>query len=661
MLKIDQERLKYYRIPLIIIAVIYLIIGILFRTLDKYLFDPWYLRASIEVLITSLIIGTYKSKYVINKFYLFFNLLLYIITLWTIFITFINDLIFSYAIIFIATITVVSFALRQAEKIIYYAVFITATTFFFIIYKNIEVLNAISILVSVIFIQLVAYVVIKTKNISKDKLTENEKTLKEAQSISKMGSWEYSIDNDKLIWSQEIFNIFELNIENKKLSYYDFIDNIHPDDKLIADIRLRDFSENNNSFDLEYRIITKYFKIKYVREKSTVVFDKQKKETKFIGIIQDITTHKIALFQIEESNTRFKEIIQQINDGIIVFDQNKKITIWNKGAEEIFEKEQEKIINENIASVLEEFFYTKNDFENLMLKIKNRAYQSINNSNTFDYEIVTSSNTKKYIEIKIFPIEFNKYKLFCMIVRDSGERRNYEKQLRELNDGKDKMISVLAHDLKNPFNIILGFSDLILNNFDDLDREKIFKHVNIINQSTRTTYTLLEDLLLWAKSQSGKINFEPGKIEFTNLILKIIFEQSISAKTKNIEISYHENEKIFVNSDLQMTNTILRNLISNAVKYTVANGKIEISTTTENNTLTVCIADDGIGMTKETLNSLWKTNKILSQEGTAGEKGSGFGLVLCNDFVEKNKGKIWAESQINKGSKFFFTLPLFSE
>lgn len=234
--------------------------------------------------------------------------------------------------------------------------------------------------------------------------------------------------------------------------------------------------------------------------------------------------------------------------------------------------------------------------------------------------------------------------------------KNRELQLQKLNSDKDKFISILAHDLKNPFNALLGFTDMLLTNIREYDFQEIESLLEILYQTSKNTYNLLEDLMLWAQSQSGNLPFAPEK-----LVLEDVYDEVVapfSNNPKNISINYIEDNQIEVIADINMLKTILRNLISNAIKFTNNNGEIKVIVEQNSYTITITVSDNGVGIENKDISKLWDVSEKYSSKGTDGEKGSGLGLSLCKEFVEKHGGKIWVESELGKGSDFKFTLPL---
>lgn len=233
-----------------------------------------------------------------------------------------------------------------------------------------------------------------------------------------------------------------------------------------------------------------------------------------------------------------------------------------------------------------------------------------------------------------------------------------EAQLRELNATKDKFFNIVAHDLKNPFTSLLGATELLFNNIQNMDREKIRKLAQILNESAKSGYSILLNLLDWSRSQTGTIKINLQKINISRLIEDSVADVYLSALDKEIKIVTDVTNDIMIVSDRNMVNTVLRNLISNAIKFTDHGGLVEITAKIRNKDVIVNVRDNGIGISSDNISKLFRIDSKFSRPGTDKETGTGLGLKLSKEFVEKLGGTIWAESTENKGSKFSFTLPL---
>lgn len=236
-----------------------------------------------------------------------------------------------------------------------------------------------------------------------------------------------------------------------------------------------------------------------------------------------------------------------------------------------------------------------------------------------------------------------------------------EEELKELNATKDKFFSIIAHDLKGPLSAIMGVSDLYLKEKECLETEDIYPILESINVTSNFGVSLLENLLEWARSQTGVMKPKPINFCLDSMIDKLNDSFSAMAKDKNIRLEFPRESQPSVYADENMIFSVMRNLIHNAIKYSHTGGCVIISTYEKENSLVTCIEDEGIGISKKDLEKLFAIDSHIRRLGTNKEEGSGLGLILCKEFIEKNQGKIWAEGQENKGCKFSFTIPLSDE
>lgn len=234
-------------------------------------------------------------------------------------------------------------------------------------------------------------------------------------------------------------------------------------------------------------------------------------------------------------------------------------------------------------------------------------------------------------------------------------------KLRAVNATKNKFFSIISHDLKNPFNQILNLSSLLLKNYPAYDDNKRLLFLKDIHSSANNTYKLLENLLTWSRSQSDKITYKPETLAIKELIDEVLLLHQAQANKKEITLQNESSTTDCVFADKSMVETILRNLISNAIKFTPSGGQVFICARQvvlhDKTFIEFAIKDTGTGISAGEIPLLFQTARNVSNKGTNHEKGTGLGLILCKEFVEKNGGEIWVESQLQKGSTFFFTLP----
>jgi signal transduction histidine kinase/streptogramin lyase len=232
-----------------------------------------------------------------------------------------------------------------------------------------------------------------------------------------------------------------------------------------------------------------------------------------------------------------------------------------------------------------------------------------------------------------------------------------KQHIEELNASKDKFFSIIAHDLKNPFQTIIGFSEMQKEEIKSGDSAGIGQYADLINASAVQTFRLLENLLEWARAQRGEILFNPVPINLNEVISEEFDMLSDMAKMKNIDLNCSIPDNLTIIADNDMIRTVARNLISNAIKFTHKNGKVDVVVKVENHLTNISVSDTGIGMSNEIIGKLFKIDANLSTRGTENEKGTGLGLILCKEFVEKHGGEIWVESEKGKGSIFRFVIP----
>jgi len=239
-------------------------------------------------------------------------------------------------------------------------------------------------------------------------------------------------------------------------------------------------------------------------------------------------------------------------------------------------------------------------------------------------------------------------------VENSLKKSNEE--LKELNATKDKFFSIIAHDLRSPFQSLLSYSEILSTEIESLSSNEIVSFSRELNDSLNNLYSLLENLLHWSMMQRDLIEYNPLNFNLYDKVNKIISIVEHSASKKSISISNQVDTDISAFADANMLRSIIHNLLINSIKFTNEKGRIIISSQKKGDVIEVSVEDTGIGIDKEDISKLFEFNTIYTTKGTAGEKGTGLGLPLCKEFVERNYGKIWVESELGKGSKFIFTL-----
>lgn len=410
----------------------------------------------------------------------------------------------------------------------------------------------------------------------------------------------------------------------------------------------------------------------------------------------DITDRKMAEEAIRKNEEKLNAIYNATNIGITITDKEGRYVMVNNWVLNFLKYSKEDFLNKK-----------RNDITHLDdIEISNTYFNKILNGELEHYRIdkryLRSDNEVVWGSLSIAPIKDSDGNIINLVgmVIDITEQKFAEEELKryseelinineeliaskqlieanleqknalieelqviknkleQTNSEKDKFFSIIAHDLRSPFQGFLGLTKLIADDLENMSMRDVRELSSDMQKSANNLYKLLDNLLQWSRFQRGFIELKIDAINIYQIVQQNIIISLETAKQKNINLINNVPNDIFAIADFQMINTVVRNLLSNAIKFTNKNGSIMIgANTTPEKIVYVFVQDDGIGMDEQILSDLFKIDKKVTRPGTSGETSSGLGLLLCKDFIEKNKGKIWVESEVDKGSTFFFTLP----
>ena len=388
--------------------------------------------------------------------------------------------------------------------------------------------------------------------------------------------------------------------------------------------------------------------------------------TNFLAVKTDVTEFKNILLSIEKSEEKYRLITDFASDVIWVLNlKQMKFTFISPSIihlrgysveEALAESMEESLTLESAVAVRSligeriNTFIQNPDKQNFYI---NEIQQPCKDGHNIWVEVSTKFRYNSVGEIEVIGIS-----------RNIDRRKQIEKELRqsasklsELNATKDKFFTIIAHDLKGPFNSLLGFSELLKDEIENGELSEIKKLSSYIHETSNKTYNLLLNLLEWSRSQTGKLEFKPESNSLSEIVDEILILAINQAERKKISLisKIPENSKVF--ADKYMLETIIRNLVSNAIKFTPKNGEIIVKTFIQDDVAQIIVSDSGIGIHSEDIKKLFSIDGNISTNGTDNEKGTGLGLILCKEFVSAHGGEIWAESEIGKGSTFYFTIP----
>lgn len=394
----------------------------------------------------------------------------------------------------------------------------------------------------------------------------------------------------------------------------------------------------------------------YIIENKAATFDINGEITEIKGYVYDITERKLAEQALKESEELLQVITDNVQAYITIVNKNYEYIFVNQKAAEYFGKSKGDILNKKSVEIIGEKAFEKG-YNYVTIALKGETV-------TYENQVINGEGINQYLQICATPyFQNNKIAGALILAVDITGIKQAElliqqqnNELVQLNNDKDRFISILAHDLRSPFNGILGLLDLLISNFKEYDIKTIEMQLSLVQKSANQAFNLLNDLLNWAIAKSSKQIFNPDQLNIYEICEEVKNNIKELSNAKGIEVKNLVKKDILVTADADMLKTIIRNLVLNAVKFTDTLGKIEINAVKNNDKILISIRDTGVGIEKERLQKLFSIDEINTTRGTKGEKGSGLGLLLCKEFVEKHGGKIWAESEPGKGSEFKFTL-----
>ncbi len=433
------------------------------------------------------------------------------------------------------------------------------------------------------------------------------------------------------------------------------IDLVHPEDKEFVMKKIAGrISGDTNAYTYHVRLIHKTGYIKWVTQSSVGIQWKGK-----VGALlfaADITHLKEAELLLQQNEEKYRTVVEYAIEGIYVI-QNGYIVFANKAVYDLTGYKPEELIGNSIINYLhddDKGVILENYKRRLEGEIIPRYHLRIKKKNG-DYIIV---------EINATQFEYNGMPATLNFSTDITERINVEKQLEEqnreltkLNNTKNKLFSIIAHDLRSPFGSLISFIDIIKNRVLDEDYTELPHLLDYMNQAATSGFNLLENLLEWSRLQTKAIEFKPEYINLKSTVDNIINLYSNKAIEKNIDLFSKIKEEQFIYADENMISTVLRNLINNAIKFTPMNGVVFINYYENEKYSNITVTDTGVGINKQTLEKLFSITENISTAGTDKEKGTGIGLIICNEFVAAHNGNIYIESEVNKGSTFTISLP----
>ena len=458
--------------------------------------------------------------------------------------------------------------------------------------------------------------------------------------------------NEKFI---EITGYSFNELKNLKL-----LDLIHPDDQE-TEIELfeKTKTEKGKKYSLKKRLKQRDGYTLWVRSHVNFQWSSDKQLEMIVIFLEDISSQKQAEDALLESEKKYRFIAEKASDIIYSISLDRKITFYNRVAERLFEVPVEELAKHEYSH-----FLLPKDKE--LAKKLHQERLAGKKSSIFRHALKTPKGKVVHLEFSVNPLfDDNKNVIGSLgIARDITAKVNAEEKLNEKNNQleelvktKDKLLSIIAHDLRDPFNVLIGFSEIILEQYNELSDHDKNRYIQQINAAANSGYNLLNNLLDWSKAQSHKINYTPQEINLNKTIHSIIHNLKNSALAKNVKIIFSPTSEIKVHIDDTMLKTVLRNIISNAIKFSYKNAEVIISVEENPENYLINIKDFGTGIKKDELEQIFNKNINFTKPDTEYEKGTGLGLIICKEFIQQWGGNLTIETEYGNGSTFSFSIP----
>ena len=451
--------------------------------------------------------------------------------------------------------------------------------------------------------------------------------------------------------SKAIIELFETESEitfiNKKFEQF-----ITPSFKKKFNVDIKNIIKGEYAGVSEYIANRKNNEKFYIECNGEIVKGENGEVTGVFLIIRDISERKITENALIESESRFRGLFDNAKDAIIIQNHKNQIVDANPYCTDIFGFDYSKLLEMSFFNLIPSKFVHTINLE-----------KYAKSGEIFTTPAIHKTQKNISIQVSLSTVYFSDKESYLFIIRDITKQKQSEENLKQFasklqttNATKDKMFSIIAHDLRGPIGNLKAMMELIIESPEVFEGDEINEILHSLKDSSVNTYELLENLLNWAKTQQNLIEYNPEVYDIGEVIDDSVKMYCNTAKIKNIQLKTETQTKIKVIIDINMLRTILRNLIHNAIKFTKKNGKIIIDYKIEKELVIVSITDTGIGIAQENIDKLFDENQYFTTYGTNQEKGTGIGLPLCKEFVKRNNGTIWVESQINKGTTFFFSV-----
>jgi PAS domain S-box-containing protein len=494
-----------------------------------------------------------------------------------------------------------------------------------------------------------------------DALRKSEERLRRSQLYANIGTWDWNIQTGELICSEGIGSLFGCPDSEQGKSYKSYFNNVHPDDRKLLTDAIDACVQRGAEFNIEFRCIGPDGEERWLLERGDVVRDADGMPLNMLGVAQDITNRKLAELKILEKQARlvlYNHIIKNVADAVVTVDSAGTIGSFNPAAENLFGYSAAEVINRNINLLMPEPYRSEHDG---YLARYNAGQPAGIIGKQLELSGQRKDGTVFPLELVVTAMEVDKSKHFVGMLRDIGERKQYElaiiaarDEAERANSAKSEFLSSMSHELRTPMNAILGFGQL-LEIDGDLTKDQA-DHVDEILKAGRHLLELINEVLDLSRIEAGKINLSLEALPCAELIRECVALVKPIAQTHGIAVNDAATGDYSVSADRTRLKQVLLNLLSNAIKYNRPQGEVSIQVSAQNGFVRFAVSDTGYGIPAARQRELFQPFSRLGAEESAIE-GTGIGLTICRRLLEMMGGSIGMESEEGQGSTFWIELP----
>lgn len=500
------------------------------------------------------------------------------------------------------------------------------------------------------------------KNKIYQELVETKLRFEIAIKAGNMGVWEFWPTEGKYFSDKNLKALYGFGENELSDNLDDWSALVYKDDRELMSSTFRNFLKSKGrEFKFEHRIYRKDRSTGWVIDHGLLFEADGSKPLRLIGTTTDITERKEAEVELQKSEEKFRNVFEGSGIGMAILSLDGQFTKVNSVFCEMIGYKEQELISANFRDITH-----PGDIEKSIGLVKDLLKSETRESTLVEKRYLTKTGEIIWALTTVsLTQDFEGKPLYFIVqIQDITQRKRNEEQvlryteeLKNLNASKDKFFSIISHDLRSPFNSLLGLTEFLTHSYDEMNPSDIKNSILNIYNSAQQVYNLILNLLEWSMLQSGRLKVEKSIINLAELGMEIMNLYKEGANNKRLELVNHMNDSIFIYADKYMIDTIVRNFVSNSIKFTNPGGKIIIKGMINGDNAEVSVTDTGIGINPEDQKNLFRIDEQTRRDGTANEKGTGLGLILCKEFIEKNNGVLWVEGEEGKGSRFSFTVP----